>query len=178
MEVLEKDAHFYWAPTKANRGGDPPKIYVELDDHTFRHAIARSDTVADLLCELGRPDATIGWNHYFLIKDIPLIALDGRIARLCSSSSGLLPLRVCEQCVKSDHITLAELVLWRYLPGDHPDDWIAEDSEKLQTRSAGLELAWEARCFAMKAAGLCKARGGPPRTWCHGNRLVSSLASS
>ena len=51
-----------WTPVKAARGGGL-RITIQYDDHEFQAAFAQQDTVADLLRQLGRPDAILRWAH-------------------------------------------------------------------------------------------------------------------
>ena len=158
-EVLSDAAELAWIPQKASRGGTL-RITVNYDGHEFQAAIARQDTVKDLLQQLGRPEAILRWTHYWLHGDVDLIDFVRETLHLEERSPDLQCFRPYGLCLASGFITLAELTRWRALPGDEPLEWASDEETTIEARAEYLSLLWRAHFLAARK---CHHRGGGPK---------------
>ena len=137
-----------WTPVKAARGGGL-RITIQYDDHEFQAAFAQQDTVADLLRQLGRPDAVLRWAHYWLHEGLELVDFITEKLFLEEKQAELVCFRPYALCLRSEYISLAELTRWRALPGDVPVVWATDDIASIAGRGEFLKMLWKAHIMAV-----------------------------
>ena len=81
-EPLLDESLVAWIPCKTARGGGYHRILIKYDDHEFYAAFAAGDAVADLLAQLGKPDAILRWRHYWLHHSIDLLDFEQEMLSL------------------------------------------------------------------------------------------------
>ena len=158
---LDSDARLYYAPRKAHRGG-AREILVFGMWEARPLFVMEDQVVADILREHAWEGMAFWWGHHKLHRAVPIAEIRTPVVLHLTEDDGTpATFRPRHLCRFSQIISLAELTVWYFLPGDLQQGWPADDWMETAERSETLETAIIAHHHRLARRAFSRARGNP-----------------